>query len=414
MKKLSLTMIGLIVYVSHLFAQFSNAQNLEFKAKKLSLQEINLVNSYYTQTGGHSAITGGLGNEKVTDLMNGIELKWVGYDDWGRKHTLSTELGIDHHTAASAAFVSKTGASSTTGTRVYPSLNWTQENTERKQSFGLGIYLSGEYNYKSLGLDIHGSKGFNENTELQWKASAFFDKVKQIYPSELIPARTTTTVVTSASRGGGSVTSILGGNDGIPSNPRNTFNLSLSLSQVINQRMQASISFDPTTQNGYLGLPFHRVYTSDGSVHVENLPSTRTKLPIGLRLNYFADDHIIIRGFYRFYTDDWGIQSQTADIEVPIKFNAFLSLSPFFRYYVQTAAKYFAPYGMHKVSENYYTSNYAYSAFESEFIGSGLRASPPSGVLHIKQFSSIELRYGHYLQNTGLQSDVISFHFTFK
>ncbi|MGR9815150.1 hypothetical protein ACUOGV_24360, partial [Escherichia coli] len=59
-------------------------------------------------------------------------------------------------------------------------------------------------------------------------------------------------------------------------------------------------------------------------------------------------------------------------------------------------------------------SNYAYSAFESEFIGSGLRASPPSGVLHIKQFSSVELRYGHYLQNTGLQSDVISFHFTFK
>ncbi|MFX5521515.1 DUF3570 domain-containing protein, partial [Acinetobacter baumannii] len=91
---------------------------------------------------------------------------------------------------------------------------------------------------------------------------------------------------------------------------------------------------------------------------------------------------------YRFYTDDWGIQSQTADIEVPVKFNAFLSLSPFFRYYVQTAANYFAPYGMHKVSETYYTSNYAYSAFESEFIGSGLRASPPSGVLHIKQFSS--------------------------
>ncbi|WP_204270870.1 hypothetical protein, partial [Escherichia coli] len=81
------------------------------------------------------------------------------------------------------------------------------------------------------------SKGFNENTELQWKASAFFDKVKQIYPSELIPASTTTTrVVTSASRGSSTITSILGGDDGIPSSPRNTFNLSLSLSQVINQR----------------------------------------------------------------------------------------------------------------------------------------------------------------------------------
>jgi hypothetical protein len=40
-------------------------------------------------------------------------------------------------------------------------------------------------------------------------------------------------------------------------------------------------------QDGYLGLPFHRVYFNDAGVHVEALPSTRLKIPLGLRANYF-------------------------------------------------------------------------------------------------------------------------------
>jgi hypothetical protein len=34
------------------------------------------------------------------------------------------------------------------------------------------------------------------------------------------------------------------------------------------------------SQSGYLGLPFNRVYFNDNSVHVENLPSSRLKVPL--------------------------------------------------------------------------------------------------------------------------------------
>jgi len=146
---------------------------------------------------------------------------------------------------------------------------------------------------------------------------------------------------------------------------------------------------------------------------VENLPSTRFKLPVGLRLNYFLGDRVVLRSYYRFYTDDWGIRSHTASLEVPIKLTPFFSISPFYRYYTQTPSKYFAPYETHTESQTYYTSNYALAAFSSQFFGADIRLSPPDGIAHT-HLATLELRYGHYTQSTDLVSDVISLNLTFK
>jgi hypothetical protein len=418
MKKLSLTLIGLYLLVLHAFSQFKYQKDSVYETKPLKLEEINLVSSYYQQEGKHSAVQGGIGNEHVVDLANGIELKFTGWDMRHRKHSLSLEAGFDHHTAASSAYVNKTGASSTQGTRIYPSINWTVEN-DKGNSWGLGGYYSTEYNYKSLGLDVHGTHKIGSNTEINGKVSAFFDQVKMIYPSELVPGTTvstsgTTTVYTTAS--GRRVSLSSGGGEkgeNIPSSARNTFTASLSVAQVINKNLQASISTDLVSQNGYLGLPFHRVYFADGTAHVENLPSTRMKLPLGVRLNYFMGDHVVFRTWYRFYTDDWGITSNTAELEIPVKLNSFFSISPFYRYYTQTAAKYFAPYAKHTTADTYYTSNYALSGMNTSFEGLGMHLAPPGGVLN-QHISSMDIRYGHYTQTTELNANIVSLALTFK
>lgn len=91
-------------------------------------------------------------------------------------------------------------------------------------------------------------------------------------------------------------------------------------------------------QQGYLGLPFHRVYFNGAILPViENLPDTRLKIPIGFRANYFLSDKVILRSFYRYYHDDWGLSAHTVDLETPIKINPFLSVTPFYRYYTQSA-----------------------------------------------------------------------------
>jgi len=407
MKKICLSVIGIYLLFIQAFGQtkkdsVKQEQTQEppvYIDKPLQFEEINLVSSYYNQNGDHSAIQGGIGNEKVTDLSNGLEVKFVASDADGYKYTLTGGLGVDHHTAASSAWVSVTGSSKTGGTRVYPSLHYTEESPTGK-TISFGATYSDEYNYHSLGLEAGYGFKVKKGGEFDTKLNVYLDKVRLIYPSELSPYPV---VVSSASNGGSS----------IPSSPRYTFSGSANYLQIINQRLQAGFFVDIAAQAGYLQLPFHRVYFNNGSVHVEDLPAFRFKIPAGIRLNYFVNDRVIIRSYYRYYMDNWGIVAHTANIEIPVKINPFFSIAPFYRYYTQTASQYFAPYKAHTSKDSYYTSNYSYSAFNSSFYGVGIHTAPPNG-LWKTTLSSLDVRYGHYDQTTGLNSNVISFVFVWK
>jgi hypothetical protein len=317
-------------------------------------------------------------------------------------------LGFDYHTAASQAYVSATGASSTTGTRIYPSLDYTHESAKSGDTYGVGAYYSGEFNYQSLGTDLHFSvKTDHKNGEFTAKLQGYFDKVTLIYPSEFEPASASSDIDNGFGGDGH-------GHRDYGSSPRTTLSASFSYSQMINSRLQVMFLGDVVTQSGYLGLPFHRVYFNNGKDTIEKLPSSRFKLPLGFRLNYFLGDNIILRTYYRYYQDNWGIKSNTAGIEIPYKITPFFSISPFYRYYDQSASKYFAPYEVHSPTDEYYTSNYEYSKFNAGFYGVGFRIAPPNGVFGWQGLHEMEIRYGHYTQTTDLVSDVISLSLGFK
>jgi hypothetical protein len=412
--------------ILHAFSQGTPKDTSSYKPKALKLDEVDIVSSYYNQTADKSAVSGGqtgpMGNANVTDLANGVELKFVSWDRRQGKNTLTAGLGYDQHTAASQAWVSKTGASKKTGNRIYPSLNWTHENAQKGIGYELGAYYSTEYNYHSIGLNAGFTKKTRDrNGEFSAKLTGYFDEVRLIYPSEfvkgLITNNTDSTIYITGFNGrpeaippGG--TSRRDKKD-VPSSPRDTYTAAFSYSQVFNPRMQGSVELDLVQQTGYLGLPFHRVYFADGQDTIEKLPSQRLKLPIGFRLNYFLGDNIILKGYYRFYIDNWGLRSHTASLEVPVKITPFFSISPFYRYYTQTAVNYFAPYEKHLTTDTYYTSNYALSAFSASLFGAGLRLAPPKGILD-KHFNTLELRYAHYTETTDLVSNVISLDLKFR
>src|SRR5258708_5710266 len=112
-------------------------------------------------------------------------MKGVGCDANKGKKSLTAGLGIDYHTAASQAWISKTGASKRTdGLRLYPSLDWTRENERKGSSFSLGAYYSNEFNYQSIGLSAGVAQKTKHNGEFGLKLSGYFDQVKLIFPSE--------------------------------------------------------------------------------------------------------------------------------------------------------------------------------------------------------------------------------------
>lgn len=152
------------------------------------------------------------------------------------------------------------------------------------------------------------------------------------------------------------------------------------------------------------------------------MPDNKIRIPVSLRLNYFIGDRIILRTFYRYYWDTFGIEAHTINLEVPIKITNFIALQPFYRIHWQKESTYFAPYLGHDLNAEYYTSDYDLSSFTSHFIGAGFKYSPAMGIGKFKLrakarnailFREIQLRGGSYRRSDGLKSMLVSCGFSF-
>jgi hypothetical protein len=398
MKKIFFSVLALYIGILSCFSQSEKKDSSQYRNRKLKVEEINLVSSYYQQDGDHAAVTGGIGSQKLTDIANVFDVRLNSWDSRNRKHVWDLAVGIDHYTSASSDMIDPHTISSASysDTRVYPSLGWSMENETKGTTIGAGVSSSFEFDYQSVGVNVNfAKKTSNRNGEFSAKLQAYLDKVSMILPVELR---------TGFNEDG----------DEYPTESRNSFSSSLTYSQIINRNLQIMFLLDFVYQQGHLGLPFHRVYFDDFSVHSEKLPSNRFKIPIGFRANYFLGDRLIFRAYYRYYRDDWGLSAHTAEIETAVKITPFFSISPFYRFYKQTAVNYFAPYGAHTAANEFYTSNYDLSQFHSNFFGAGIRYSSAKGVLGITHFSMIELRYGHYIRSNSLNSDILSLNLQFK
>ncbi len=410
MKKLYLNVAMLYLGILASHAQVAppapaktDTSSTAYHSRKLTLDEVNLVSAYYHQDGNHSAVTGGIGTELLTDFANTIDVQLSNYNKRGRKNTFLFELGVDHYSSASSDKIdpSTISSASKSDNRIYPSLNWTRSNEQTGNAYGFTGSYSHEYDYQSFGAAFNLTRlSKNKNTQFDMRLQVFLDTWKVILPIELRAAAYGTTV------------DLKHGPE--ESAPRNSFSAAFSVSQVISTRLQALLAIEPSYQHGLLSTRYQRDYFTDGSLRAETLPGKRYKLPIAARFNYFLDDHYVIRTYYRYYMDNWGIRAHTAEVEIPVKLTSFVSVSPFYRYNTQQGTRYFAPYGQHNPNAPYYTSDYDLADLHSSFFGAGFRITPPKGVFGWQHLSMLELRYGHYVRSTDLSSNIVTMNLKFK
>jgi hypothetical protein len=186
MQKLFLSVIGMYFTMLAALSQGNPKADSVYKPRKLTFEEANLVSSYYRQDGNNSAVTGGIGSEKLTDLSNSIDLKLYRYDKRDRKHSFIGEFGIDHYTSASSDKIDPHTISSAShaDTRFYPSLSWTMENAKKGSTIGAGLSLSTEFDYGSFGANVNFAKKTKDKSgEFSAKLQAYLDRVSLIYRS---------------------------------------------------------------------------------------------------------------------------------------------------------------------------------------------------------------------------------------
>tara|TARA_R110002167_G_scaffold34533_5_gene110112 strand:- start:2119 stop:3420 length:1302 start_codon:yes stop_codon:yes gene_type:complete len=399
-----------------------------YKKKVLETAEIDLLFSYYGQDGQHAAVTGGSGTEELNDGTSSIILRMPMNED----DVLTVDVGISAYSSASSSninpfdgkpnslaspFSASSGASQSDAL-VHFNPSYQHSSEDRNSIWSGNVYLSSEYDYFSLGAGGGFARLFNEkNTEVSANAKVYFDTWNPQYPIEL--------------RNGFFDSRISGignyapGFETFPNKNRNTYSLSLGLAQILGKKVQGSVFMDLVVQNGLLSTPFQRVYfgdTNDFFIEdfqladdVERLPDSRFKIPIGGRLNFYLNDTFVLRSYYRFYYDNWGITAHTASLEVPIKLGDSFTIYPSYRFYRQTSADYFYQKEAALSTAEFYTSDYDLSAFSAHQYGMGIRYKDILTRAKVFMFGlkAIDLRLNKYDRSDGLNSFIITLGTTF-
>lgn len=393
--------------------QTINSSKMKANSKEI---EANFLSSYYNQDGNNSPVTGGIGTEALTDFAN-IFIINVPIDSI---NSIGIYGGADAYTSASTDNIdSNVSSASVNDVRTYGTLSYNRKNLKRNETYGIRGGYSKEYDYKSVSTGFSITKEWNHgNTELNFTGQAFFDKWmgkngsdQLIYPELWL----------------GDTFGYLN----LSSPNRNSYNAQMFISQVINSRLQIGLSAEFIYMTGLLSTPFHSVYFAgkeDYEMDIERLPSSRLKLPFGVRLNYFPLHFLVLRTYYRYYSDDFGINAHSFEIETPLKFNSSFSISPFYRFHTQTASLYFAPKNSHLApgepnSNIYYTSDYDLSALNAHKFGLGLKYYPSYGLLRSRpifdthgvfMFKYVELRTAMYKRSTDLSAYNVSINLAFS
>ena len=419
--------LWILVYFTSAFV-FGQDTSKVYKKRVLETTEIDFLTSYYTQDGDNAAVTGGIGTEKLTDATATFVISIPLNDD----DVLSIDAGISAYTSASSSNVNaldgKNGADpfqASTGASGSDSwINFTgaynHSSDDRNKIWSTKISISSEYDYFSAGFGGSYTHLFNEkNTSLNISGNIFIDTWNAIYPSELRPYE------------GGRIGSLgsydITGNQNyqpifneFSNEGRNSYSLGIGFSQILHKKLQGSLAIDFIKQQGLLSTPFQRVYFSDiedsfiDNFHladdIERLPKNRLKVAVGGRLSWYINERLVVKSFLRYFSDDWGINSLTANIEVPIKIAYKFTLYPSYRFYSQTAAHYFGKYNEHLSTSKYYTSDYDLSKFSANQFGFGVSYTDIFTKFQLGKFGlkSVDVKYYQYDRNTSFSSSIIT------
>jgi len=374
----------------------SRAQNETSNSFKVNETEVELVYSHYLQDGDNSAVTGGEGTERLTVYGPSFSLK----RSFGN-NVIDFQLGADIISSASTDNIDfVVSSASRLDARSYTNINYSRVFEKSKLSINGGIGFSLESDYFSFGKFLGATKTSEDdmqtfsaqlqifNDDLRWGRLQGDGPHQLIYPIELRFQ------------------------EWYDDYHRNSYNLNLGYTRIIDQRNIIGLFSAISLQEGLLATPFHRVLFNDGTRAVEQLPSERYKGTVAVKWNKFIRGNIITKSTVNSYVDNFGVVGISLDNETAIKLNAKWTLVPSFRFYTQQASKYFSPIRTHSPNSEFYTSDFDLSKFNTFKVGLGWNHSPygqKNGSLN-----AFTMRYFYYHRSNGLSAHSLSISLQFK
>jgi Protein of unknown function (DUF3570) len=289
--------------------------------------------------------------------------------DFGNEHILGLKLTFDSLTGASpnGAIAAKqpqtfTGPSGNQtyqtdagetplddtfkDTRTALSVNWEQPWGERNR-VSLGGNFSSEYDFVSTALNAAIARDFNQkNTTISLGINVESDTIEPVGGT---PKPLTTVIHTNDK-----TDSLEDASKEGKSESKDVTDVLLGITQVINRHWITQVNYSYGTSSGYHTDPYKIVTVVDSTgalvdspviagekwyLH-EHRPDSRVRHSVYWGNKYHLTEDVIDFS-YRYYTDDWGIDSHTFDIRYRYEFAGNMYLEPRLRWYSQTAADFY-------------------------------------------------------------------------
>ncbi len=255
----------------------------------------------------------------------------------------SKTSGVSSFTGASGASSSISGGAvvdkvNFNDTRLGIALSWTH-SLSRLSSLSYGGSLSVEKDYQSYGASIN----YSQDTEdrLTTYTAGFASSIDEIY-------RKTDGTPKPLSK--------VDDNIIFSNGERYSYDFIVGVSKVLNRKTVAQVNYTLSYSDGYHTDPYKVISEvnlvedfdtgefawAELNRYYEARPDTRLRNAIFTSMAHqYGESGETVHASYRFYSDDWGISSNTIDLTHRTPLSGDSYIEPHFRYYKQSAADFF-------------------------------------------------------------------------
>jgi hypothetical protein len=188
-------------------------------------------------------------------------------------------------------------------------------------------------------------------------------------------------------------------------------NSQISYFQNIDNSSYAKVSLFYSNDDGYLTNPYLNVVRNNNGVTAdvtaENRPDSKTAYGIALKYANALTDNLSLHLGYRYYSDDWGIDSHTLDTDVYYELGSDWLFKLGLRTYVQGEADFY------NGADDYFT-NEVYASSDQRL--SDFNALTYKANVEYKISKDLDVNFGAHLydQSTGLTATYFVTGFTYK
>lgn len=181
---------------------------------------------------------------------------------------------------------------------------------------------------------------------------------------------------------------------------------SLGVTQILTPTTVANASYGLTIQSGELGTTWNSVPLQVGWRGTELLPERRVRHALVGRFSQALPWNGVLKGYYRWYTDDWSIRAHTIEAQLLQRFNDWLYIGGTYRFHAQQGASFQTERG--SISTLFRTADSDLATLDAHTVGGKVVADFPLGERGGPKALHVELAFDRYWRDPDLEVDIFT------